>query len=84
MFYSSLFTFPFPLICINTAYTSDFFFARFGRDVFQRVGMLPASSIRYEDFILDGKSVFAGMQPPDTEITFMKKKFFQSALKHIL
>ena len=45
--------------------------------------MQPASSIRYADFTYQGEKVFAGMEG-DTEITFMKKKFFQSALKHIL
>ena len=48
-----------------------------------QVGMQPASSIKYADFTYQGEKVFAGMEG-DTEITFMKKKFFQSALKHIL
>merc|ERR1712083_878568 len=65
---------------------------RFSKETFQRVGMQPAGSIKYDDFVFEGKKVFEGIGSseadsqgnPDTEITFMKKKFFQSALKHIL
>merc|ERR1712172_316510 len=64
----------------------------FGMKTFATVGMQPASSIRYTDFEYEGKKIFEGIGSseadsegnPDTEITFMKKKFFQSALKHIL
>merc|ERR1719500_308317 len=64
----------------------------FGMKTFATVGMQPASSIRYADFEYEGKKIFEGIGSSeadsegnlDTEITFMKKKFFQSALKHIL
>ena len=56
--------------------------------------MLPTNSIKYADFEYEGEKVFAGVAGTDidengipdgnNEITFMKKKFFQSALKHIL
>jgi hypothetical protein len=54
----------------------------FGRGAFATVGMQPTSAIKYADFEFQGEKVFAGVK--ETEITFMKKKFFQSALKHIL
>jgi len=57
---------------------------RFSRETFERVGMLPGSSIKYADFTYQGEKVFEGLSKDDKEITFMKKKFFQSALKHIL
>lgn len=57
---------------------------KFGRETFAKVGMMPGSSIGYSDFTYSGEKVFAGMENGDNEITFMKKKFFQSALKHIL
>ena len=57
---------------------------KFGREAFATVGMLPAGAVRYDDFTFEGEKVFAGLAKSDTEITFMKKKFFQSALKHIL
>jgi len=64
----------------------------FGMKTFATVGMQPASSIRYADFEFEGRKIFEGIGSSeadsegnlDTEITFMKKKFFQSALKHIL
>merc|ERR1712038_1452561 len=64
----------------------------FGMKTFATVGMQPASAIRYADFEYQGRKVFEGIGSSeadsqgnsDTEITFMKKKFFQSALKHIL
>ena len=51
-----------------------------------------SSTTRYADFEYEGRKIFEGIGSseadtegnPDTEITFMKKKFFQSALKHIL
>ena len=49
-----------------------------------QVGMQPAGSIKYDDFVFEGKKPFAGMKDGNSEITFMKKKFFQSSLKHIL
>merc|ERR1712080_774676 len=56
----------------------------FSKEAFEKVGMIPASSIKYKDFVFEGKKVFEGLGKENTEITFMKKKFFQSALKHIL
>jgi len=56
----------------------------FSREAFEKVGMIPASSIKYKDFTYEGEKVFEGLGKENTEITFMKKKFFQSALKHIL
>ena len=43
-----------------------------------------SSSIKYADFEFEGKKVFEGMDPQDIEIAFMKKKFFQNCLKHIM
>merc|ERR1711971_162826 len=57
---------------------------RFSKETFQRVGMQPAGSIKYDDFVFEGKKPFAGMKDGNSEITFMKKKFFQSSLTHIL
>jgi len=51
---------------------------------FSRVGMLKTNSINYGDFEFEGRKVFESMNPPDTELAFMKKKFFQSCLKHIM
>ena len=56
----------------------------FGREVYTRVGMLPAHSIDYNTFSYQGERVFQGMLGEDTKITFMRKKFFQTAIKHIL
>jgi len=58
--------------------------SRFSKEAFERVGMLPAGSIKYKDFTFEGKKVFADIEDGQTELTFMKKKFFQSSLKHIL
>merc|ERR1712013_846076 len=52
---------------------------RFSKETIQRVGMQPAGSIKYDDFVFDGKKPFAGMKDGNSEITFMKKKFFQSS-----
>ena len=38
----------------------------------------------YKDFEFEGKKVFSGMGGDNKEITFMKKKFFQSCLNHII
>merc|ERR1712181_127029 len=57
---------------------------RFSKETFQRVVMQPAGSIKYDDFVFKGKKPFAGMKDGNSEITFMKKKFFQSSLTHIL
>jgi len=56
---------------------------QFSRIAFEAVGLLPTNSIKYGDFEFEGKKVFSGMTE-DTEITFMRKKFFQSCLKHII
>merc|ERR1711971_395590 len=56
----------------------------FSRAAFTTVGMQPAGAIDYASFEFEGTKPFEGMPLPDTQITFMKKKFFQSALKHIL
>jgi len=64
---------------IKTEATGDF-----SRHEYGMLGMLPSGSIKYADFEFEGQKVFGGLANPDTEITFMKKKFFQSSLKHIL
>jgi len=53
---------------------------------FETIGLMPTSSIKYSDFTYEDKHVLEGVinYKGDTEVTFMKKKFFQSALKHIL
>jgi len=57
---------------------------QFSKTAFEAVGLLPTNSISYEDFQFEGCKVFSGMDPQDTEITFLRKKFFQSCLKHII
>jgi hypothetical protein len=57
---------------------------KFSREAYERVGLQASGNIKYADYTFEGKKVFAGMEGVDTEITFMKKKFFQSSLKHIL
>ena len=42
------------------------------------------SSVAYEDFEFEGQKVFRNMAKQHPEITMMKKKFFQSCLKHIM
>jgi len=54
----------------------------FARRTFKLVGLLPGGSIQYSDFEYEGEKVLEGLQ--DLEITQLKKKFFQSALKHII
>lgn len=56
---------------------------RWSKSAFGKIGLLPYGSIKYEDFEYEGERVFQGLTE-DTEITYMRKKFFQSALKHIL
>lgn len=56
--------------------------SNFARRTFQLVGLKSTSSIEYSDFTYEGENVLAGV--PDMEITYLKKKFFQSALKHII
>jgi len=48
------------------------------------IGMLRTDSILYEEFQFEEKNVFKGMDPNHTELAFMKKKFFQSCLMHIM
>jgi len=57
---------------------------KFSKTAFETVGMLPSSSINYEDFEFEGRKVFSGMEGENNEIYFMKKKFFQSCLNHII
>jgi len=57
---------------------------KFAKETYEKVGMLAKNSIKYDEFTYEGEKVFDGMEGEDTEITFMKKKFFQSSLKHIL
>jgi len=56
----------------------------FSRTAFEAVGLLPTNSIKYDDFEFEGKKVFSGINGENKEITFMRKKFFQSCLKHII
>ena len=56
----------------------------FRKFAFSTVGLLPTNSIKYEDFEFEGKKVFSGMGPENQEITFMRKKFFQSSLNYII
>merc|ERR1711997_297617 len=56
----------------------------FPKFAFSTVGLLPTNSIKYEDFEFEGKKVFSGMGVENPEITFMRKKFFQSSLNYII
>jgi len=56
--------------------------SNFARRTFRLVGLQPTNSILYSDFTFEGKNVLEGI--PEWEISFHKKKFFQSALKHII
>jgi len=59
--------------------------SNFARRTFSLVGLRPTiadSSIKYSDYEFEGEKVLEGI--PDSEITYLKKKFFQSALKHII
>lgn len=56
----------------------------FSRIAFEAVGLIPSHSISYKDFEYEGKKILADMDSGDTEITFMRKKFFQSCLTHII
>jgi len=56
----------------------------FSREAFERVGFQAGSTIDYNSFEFYGEKVFQGLKSGDSEITFMRKKFFQSSLKHIL
>jgi len=56
----------------------------YSQKAFSTIGMLVNNSIKYSEYEFEGKKVFEGMNPKHTELAFMKKKFFQSCLKHIL
>lgn len=56
----------------------------FSQKAFRRLGMVKTSSIVYRDFEYEGRKPFAEMNPVHPELAMMKKKFFQSCLKHIL
>jgi len=56
----------------------------FSRTAFEAVGLLPSSSINYKEFEYEGSRILSGMDSTDTEITFMRKNFFQSCLAHII
>jgi len=56
----------------------------FSQRAFATIGMLKTNSIKYGDYEFEGTKVFEGMDPKHTELAFMKKKFFQSCLTHIL
>jgi len=57
---------------------------KFSQKAFSTIHMLKDNSILYRDFEYEGRKVFEDMDPIHQEIAFMKKKFFQSCLKHIL
>jgi len=57
---------------------------RYSQRAFDTIGMLRTDSIQYENFEFEGENVFKGMDPNHTELVFMKKKFFQSCLTHIM
>merc|ERR1711915_381690 len=57
---------------------------KFSQKAFSTIGMLKVNSLEYKDFEFEGKKVFEGMGETHTDLAFMKKKFFQSCLKHIL
>merc|ERR1711915_8786 len=56
----------------------------FSQRAFATIGMMKTNSVAYQDFEYEGNKVFGGMDKRHPEITMMKKKFFQSCLRHIL
>jgi len=58
----------------------------FAKGAFESIGLQPTASINYSQFEFEGERVFNGVPgiTGDNEIVLLKKKFFQSALKHIL
>lgn len=56
----------------------------FSQRAFATIGMMKTNSVEYQGFEFEGKKVFRGMDRRHPEITMMKKKFFQSCLKHIM
>jgi len=57
---------------------------KFSQKAFSTIGMLKTNCVTYSEFEFEGKKVFEGMDPKHTDLAFMKKKFFQSCLKHIM
>jgi len=57
---------------------------RYSQKAFRTIGMLKVNAVEYRDFEFEGKKPFEDMGEVHTDIAFMKKKFFQSCLKHIL
>lgn len=58
--------------------------SRSSKEMFETVGLQASGSIKYKDWSFEGEKPFSGMAGGNSEIYFMKKKFFQSSLKHIL
>jgi len=58
--------------------------SQFSKEAYERVGLQASGSLNYGDWEFEGQKVFAGMSGGESEIVYMKKKFFQSSLKHIL
>jgi len=56
--------------------------SNFARRTYRLVGLQSTNSILYSDFEFEGEKVLDGI--PEFEISYHKKKFFQSALKHII
>lgn len=58
----------------------------FAKGAFSAIGLLPTTSINYSSFTYEGEKIFQGVPNigGQDEIVLLKKKFFQSALKHIL
>jgi len=56
----------------------------FSQKAFRTIGMVSTNCIEYKDFEFEGVKVFEGMDKRHPNIAFMKKKFFQSCLKHII
>lgn len=56
----------------------------FSQRAFATIGMMKTNSVEYQGFEFEGKQVFRGMDRRHPAITMMKKKFFQSCLKHIM
>jgi len=56
----------------------------FSQRAFATIGMMDVNSVAYKDFEFEGQKVFRNMAKQHPEITMMKKKFFQSCLKHIM
>eukprot|EP00092_Neocalanus_flemingeri_P037729 GFUD01041077.1.p1 GENE.GFUD01041077.1~~GFUD01041077.1.p1 ORF type:complete len:299 (+),score=60.64 GFUD01041077.1:75-971(+) len=70
--------------CLGFTGVKTYATGKFSKKAFATVGMLQTNSINYSEYEFEGKKVFEGMDPNHTELAFMKKKFFQSCLKHIM